>query len=216
MLETYESRTYSQNGEDGVIAELLARVPPQNKWAVEFGVGYQGVECNTRLLKEQGWNVLQMDVDGPWPEVVQAHVTAENIHGLLYRHGVPTSIDLLSIDVDGNDVWIWDTIGDRARVVVIEYNASVPPDQCRAVPYDPSFKWGGDDYYGSGLNFLAEVGDAMGYSLVHCDRYGVNAFFVKTHLLTWKPPALAEVYRPWLPGMGHPPSGREIPLVGAR
>jgi tetratricopeptide (TPR) repeat protein len=105
---------------------------------------------------------------------------------------------LLSIDIDGNDYFVWQALTYRPRVVVIEYNASVPPELSRAIVYDPKFKWDNTDYFGASLRALADLGNRKGYELVYCERAGGNAFFVARSEL---PPGfvakpLAEIYKP--------------------
>lgn len=207
-LIPFEKRFYSQNGEDGIIEAILARVGTTNRYFVEFGVE-DGKVCNTRRLREKGWSGLQMDpLDPPGPGVEREFVTAENIESLFKKYGVPREFDLLSIDVDGNDYWVWRAIsGRRARVVVIEYNATVPPGESRVIAYDPRFRWDGTDYFGAGLSALAKLGRSKGYTLVACNSNGVNAFFVDDALVPGRfaPPPIERIYRPFGPPHVNPP-----------
>ncbi len=200
-LQRYEHKVYSQNGEDGVLGRIFALVGVKDRYLVEFGCG-DATECNAAYLLEQGWRGLLMDGAGvsknPRAAVRREVVTAENINGLFQKYGVPPEFDLLSVDIDGNDFWVWNAIACRARVVVIEYNSHVPPAESRVIAYDPAFRWNGSDYYGASLKALAELGRVKGYQLVCCERTGTNAFFVADELL---PPwfaarPLEEVYRP--------------------
>ncbi len=97
---------------------------------------------------------------------------------------MPSHFDLLSIDLDGNDYWIWKAISDRfrPRVVVVEYNANVNPAAPLSIQYDPSFKWDGSSYYGASLGALKKLGESMGYQLIGCESSGTNAFFVEKSL----------------------------------
>jgi len=105
-------------------------------------------------------------------------VTAENINDLLQKYEVPVSFDLLSIDLDGNDYWVWRAVRRRPRVVVIEYNAHIGPADSRVIAYDPAFRWAGTDYFGASLRALRDLGQQKGYALVYCESTGTNAFFV--------------------------------------
>src|SRR5262249_41502056 len=149
------------------------------------GVG-NGEQCNTAYLARHGWTGLLMDVEaapGARIPVHQERITAENVEALFGKYGVPPAFDLLSIDIDGNDYWGWKAItAFRPRVVVIEYNASVPPTESRTIAYDPTFRWEGTDYFGASLLALATLGQDKGYLLVGCDRSGTNAFFVDAPL----------------------------------
>jgi hypothetical protein len=155
-----------------------------------------------------------MDFDGisnnPRAVVHRAFVLAENVNDLFALHGVPGVFDLLSIDIDGNDFWVWREIRARARVVVIEYNSTVPVDQSRAIVYEPMFRSGPTDYFGASLLALARLGRLKGYTLVYCEHTGVNAFFVADEALPegFEPRPIEEIYRPanfFGQGWGWPP-----------
>jgi hypothetical protein len=217
----YERRFFSQNGEDGILQALFAVLGTTNRYFVEFGAG-KGSECNTAsLARRHGWRGLLMDAqagaaDAPVP-VQQEYVTAENIGALLDKYGVPASFDLLSIDIDGNDYWVWRAITrQRARVVVIEYNASRPPTESRVIAYDPDFRWSGTDYFGASLPALAQLGRTKRYTLVGCDSSGTNAFFVDDALAgRFVPQSVQALYRPpaYRRGRGHPPDPTRIMAV---
>jgi len=220
-LNRFERRIYSQNGEDGIIEAIFKVIGTTNKFGVEFGV-QTGLECNTRyLIERKGWDCLQMDSGSPLPPGIrQEWITAENIESLFRKYEVPGKFDLLSIDIDFNDYWVWKSLtGYQPRVVVIEYNASVPARESRVVQYDPLASWDGSSYFGASLLALRKLGQSKGYSLLACDSRGVNAFFVLADLL---PPEVRDldiesVYRPpryqsqkrGQPG-GHPPSARQM------
>ena len=120
---------YAQSGEDGVLEAIFALIGPTNRHYVEFGT-QDGIQCNTRwLMKHRGWSGLLMDGSHENPSIGLARefVTAGNVEELFRKYGVPAEFDLLSIDIDGNDYWVWRAIRSyRPRVVVIEYNASLP------------------------------------------------------------------------------------------
>jgi hypothetical protein len=217
-LEGFERKVHSQNGEDGVLEAIFAAIGVTNRYFVEFGCE-DATECNTAYLLEQGWQGLLMDPAGmsrnTRATVRQEFVTAENIDFLLRKYGVPEEFDLLSIDIDGNDYWVWQAITHRPRVVVVEYNAHVPPGERKSIPYDPSFRWTGTDYFGASLRALAELGDRKGYVLVYCESRGVNAFFVEARALppSFVPRPLEAIYRPpnyYGRGDRHPPERSRV------
>jgi hypothetical protein len=126
---------------------------------------------------------------------VQAALTAENAGRILAEQGVEREFDLLSIDIDSNDYWIWKALSGLApRAVVIEYNASLGPDEVLIARYDRQFDsarlhpdgW----YHGASLAALERLGRAKGYALVGCESAGFNAFFVRCELAEGKLPAL--------------------------
>jgi hypothetical protein len=199
-LEAAERQIYSQNGEDGVIEAIFAAIGTTNRYFVEFGCE-DGSECNAANLVQQGWRGLSMDSahesDDPTMPIHKEMVTAENIDALLRKYQVPHEFDLLSIDIDGNDFWVWKEITHHPRVVVIEYNAHFLPPQRRTIRYDPDFQWQGTSYFGASLGALAELGRLKGYTLVHCDRAGANAFFIANELLPagYAPRSIKSIFR---------------------
>ena len=143
-LEQYGYKVYSQNDEDGIIQEIFRRIGVTNKTFIEFGV-QNGLESNCHYLLFQGWNGLWMDGDGEAIREIQkrfypvlktgqlackrAFITRGNINQLISEQGFSGEIDLLSIDVDGNDYYIWEAVtAVSPRVVIIEYNVKLPPD----------------------------------------------------------------------------------------
>ncbi len=199
-LEVAERQVYSQNGEDGVIEAIFATIGVTNRYFVEFGCE-DGSECNAAYLLNQGWRGLWMDASyeshDPIKPIRKELVTAENIDALLRKYQVPHEFDLLSIDIDGNDFWVWKAIEHRPRVVVIEYNAHFAPPLRSAMRYDPHFQWEGTSYYGASLVALAELGRLKGYTLVYCEWAGVNAFFIADELLPdgYLPRAVESIFR---------------------
>lgn len=177
-----ERREYSQNGEDGMIHAIFAMIGTTNKTFVEFGAE-DGIECNTRYIsKHKGWKGLLMDGnhDNPALNLHKEFITAENIESLFATYNVPKEFDLLSIDIDGNDYWVWKAIERYApRVVIVEYNACIPYEPSVTIPYDPLFQWDKTDYYGASLSALVSLARSKGYVLVGVDPNGVNAFFVR-------------------------------------
>jgi len=220
-LKIFEQKVYSQNGEDGIIIMIFKKIGTLNKFCVEFGVG-DGRENNTRyLIERKGWTFLNMDCSHTAPPSAKKEfITADNINDLFEKYMVPNEFDLLSIDIDSNDYWVWKAIKNYSpRVVVIEYNASIPPDQAKAIEYDPNAEWDGTDYFGASLLALEKLGKEKGYSLIGCESKGINAFFIRNDLLknNFKARSAIEVYFPPAYGkklngkyQGHPPSQRKM------
>lgn len=200
-LRESEFRVFSQWGEDGIIQWLLARVKAEPKVFVEFGVESY-VEANTRfLLMHDNWAGLVMDGSADnvrrirksgiyWKynlKAVEAFITRENINELLRENGVSGEIGLLSIDIDGNDYWIWEAIDSISpAILVMEYNARFGPDEAVTVPYDPAFTRTkahfSNVYYGASLAALEKLSRKKGYILAGCNAAGNNAFFVRADL----------------------------------
>lgn len=197
-LAPFEHRVFSQNGEDGVLAEIFRRIGTTNQRFVEFGCG-NGIENNSLYLLHRDWSGLWIDGDPKLVRAIQrshqqflstgalsvreSMITAENIESVLDSEGTPVEIDLLSIDIDGNDYWVWQAIERyRPRAVVVEYNALWPADARWVQSYDPHRGWNGTTYHGASLASLTDLGVKKGYRLVHCDLSGSNAFFVRDDL----------------------------------
>jgi hypothetical protein len=227
-LLRYGFKVYSQCDEDGIIQEIFRRIGTANRTFVEFGVE-TAIECNTVKLLIEGWRGLWLDgLEGHVAQirtkfaaflnddrlrVLHSFVTAENINSLLRQGGVTGDIDLLSIDIDNNDYWVWKAIEIvKPRVAVIEYNATLRPPLSLVVPYDPMQTWNGSNYFGASLEALVRLGRDKGYRLVGCSIGGANAFFVQDAVagdLFLDPPTAEEHYEPprYFFGMmrpGHP------------
>ncbi|MBA2349754.1 MAG: hypothetical protein H0V81_15845 [Solirubrobacterales bacterium] len=224
-LARAELRVSSQNGEDGVLAEILRRLGPSPEPSfVEFGVetGTEGV-C-VFLADVLGWRGAFLEAEPALhalltrkyalrPEVRthRATVTPENVEALFAELEVPAEPDVLAIDIDGADYWVWRALGAyRPRVVVIEYNAGLGAERPLTVPADVA-GWAGTDYFGASLPALERLGAAKGYRLVHTELAGVNAFFVRDDLAGAFPePVLRRGPNILLRGVWHVPdtSGR--------
>jgi hypothetical protein len=199
-LLAHGAQYWSQNYEDGMIAEIFRRIGTASKTFLEIGVG-NGSENNTTALLSAGWSGYWIEADvlsyssicsrlKTMPQVAsrlkvrQAFVSAENIQGLLAELAVPSEIDLLSLDIDLNTYHVWVALEQlRPRVVVVEYNAGFPPDQVWIHPYEPDQVWDGTQDFGASLKAYELVGRRFGYNLVGCDLIGANAFFVRSNLI---------------------------------
>lgn len=198
-INNFELKVYSQNGEDGIIKIIFHKIGSTNRFFVELGAG-NGKECNTRMLLEDGWFGLQLDCKKTKnPVVKKEFVTAENVEHIFKKYRVPKNFDLLSIDIDGNDYWIWKALQNYyPRVVVIEYNSSIPSNQSRVISYNPRFKWDGTNCFGASLLALTKLAKLKGYSLVGCDETGTNSFFIKSNLFkkSFRSNSIKKLYRP--------------------
>lgn len=193
-LTRYEYKVFSQNGEDGVLVELLNRVGAQTRFFVEFGIG-DGTEGNCVYLADvAGWSGLFIEADpvshaslshkydGTRVRTLQEMVTPESLQDQLDRSGVPLDLDVLSIDIDGNDLWVWKAVDRyRPRIVVVEYNASMDRDVVRSTPYLHE-AWDGTGVFGSSLAAFDVVAADLGYALAHTEMSGTNAFYVRADL----------------------------------
>ena len=201
-LTSQRFRVSSQNEEDGVVAAIFRRLGATDHRCVEIGYGMNGGNSGF-LIRDCGWSGLLMDAKAHAIKTVRrrfaghaavAHkgrATCENLNALLEQYGFTGELDLLSIDVDGVDYWLWKALtACRPRVVTIEYNWLFGAERAVTVPYDPRFDLGKAPtrgYRGASLPALVHLGRYKGYHLVATER--VNAFFVRNDLQ----PAIAEV-----------------------
>ncbi|OGB67585.1 MAG: NADH dehydrogenase [Caldithrix sp. RBG_13_44_9] len=191
-------KVFSQWDEDGIIQYLISRVPIENKMFVEFGVeDYH--ESNTRfLLIHNNWRGLLIDGNPSFIErikkselywrydltAINAFVTKDNINELISSNGGKGDIGLLSIDIDGNDYWIWQAINIISpRIVICEYNSIFGCKVPITVPYEEQFNRTdahySNLYFGASLKALCLLAVQKGYSFVGSNSAGSNAFFVR-------------------------------------
>lgn len=198
----YEFKVYSQWGEDGIIDHLTSSALITTRSFVEFGVENY-TESNTLfLLKHRHWRGLIIDGSTENIAAVRkspvfwrydllaeaAFVTCDNINDVIRRNGFAGELGLLSVDIDGNDYWVWQAIDSvDPCIVVCEYNSLFGPTACVSTPYQPDFQrtraHPSNMYYGASISALTYLAGKRGYSLVGGNSAGNNAFFVRNDCL---------------------------------
>lgn len=197
--QEFEFKVYSQWCEDGIIDYLTSVIPITSKTFVEFGVETY-VEANTLfLLKQRNWRGVVIDGSLAniqaikrssiyWKydlQAICAFINKDNINHLIQSSGLYGDIGILSVDVDGNDYWIWQAIDCISpRIVIAEYNSVFGPVSPLSVPYDPCFvrtlKHQSKLYYGASISALSYLAKEKGYCLVAGNSAGNNVFFVRS------------------------------------
>jgi hypothetical protein len=201
--EDVEFRAFSQNGEDGILLFVFGLIGMGQRRCVEICAG-AGIECNTaNLIVNHGWNGLLFDGNEELvqrgrafysqlgdtfcfpPKFERAWVTRENVNDLLDKNGFAGAVDLLSLDLDGMDYWVWEALeAIRPRVVIAEIQCIWGADRAVTVPYSSEFKTQLNGHFGvySGASLPAFVNLAhkKGYRLVGVQRLGFNAVFVQS------------------------------------
>jgi hypothetical protein len=201
-----EFRCYSQNGEDGILLYLFSQIGFSSRRVVELCAAH-GMECNAaNLLIHHGFEGLLFDggvrnVDlgrkfyahnrntftHP-PAFVQAWITRDNVNGLIAEHGFRGDVDLLSLDVDGNDYWILEAIDVISpRVIVLEFNYELGPTASYTIAYDPAFVVDFSDpplICSASLAAFTKLLATRDYRLVGVHSLGFNAFFVRNDVAT--------------------------------
>jgi hypothetical protein len=196
-LTVLSKGVYSQGAEEGMLERIFELAPPRRRFCVEFGASDGLRNSNTaKLLRERGWQGVLIEAsdyrfgkllthyrDAANVRLVQASVQPDDVERIFDEAGVPSDLDLLSIDIDGNDYWVWRAIERfRPQVVVIEYNPYYAPPERWVMKYDREHAWDGSTHYGASLESLYWLGREKGYELICCDRQGNNAFFVEREL----------------------------------
>ncbi len=192
-LTAAESSVFSTDGEDGVIEKIFSIIEPTTRFAVEFGAGNGVRASNTRrLIIEEGWSSLQIEGDPgrakemkanfrDYPKVtaLEAWVWPGNVELLFEENGVPYDLDLLVIDIDSNDYYVWRAIHDfRPKVVLIEVQPAFPPPEKMVIDFHPMTYWDYSGYRGASLQSLTDLARKKGYELIHHFSSSVNAVFV--------------------------------------
>jgi hypothetical protein len=181
----YKKKVFCQLGEDGIIEEIFKTIGTTNKYYVEFG-GWDGIYLsNTANLRiNKGWTGLLLE--GNKDKVLSVEnrqelnlqhewITKDNINQLFDKYNVPKSFDFLSIDIDGDDYYVWKALNYKPRVVVIETN----PGICNDVPLtiiEGKTNVHNNNYFGANLHAFLDLANEKGYTFLTIDEY--NVFFI--------------------------------------
>jgi hypothetical protein len=197
LLAEFEAGLLSQNGEDGLLEAIFQVIGFRTRSVVEFG--FAATEASFLNL------VLAHDLDAYFMDgssdscrlasalfrvmgrrrmhVTRSFITAENINQVIAGMGLGGELDALSIDVDGNDYWIWQALEVVSpRLIVAEYNDRLGPNAAVTIAYDPSFDFTRSPhefYQGASLAALGKLASEKGYRLIGCESSGTNAFFLR-------------------------------------
>lgn len=202
-LRDVEFSVFSQWGEDGIIEWLVAQNGEMPEIFVEFGVETYR-ESNTRFLaSNRNWRGLI--IDGSEEKIaiarrdqiswrhdiasVAAFITEDNINDLIGGVGIRGEIGILSVDIDGNDYWVWKAIEVvDPHFVIVEFNAQFGDILPLTIPYGADFfrtsAHFSNLYFGASIRAFEELGAARGYTLLGTNKTGTNAFFVRNDRLS--------------------------------
>lgn len=200
-LDEVEFQVFSQRGEDGIIQYLINKIDIPNKIFVEFGVETY-TESNTRfLLINNNWSGLVIDGNKEninfikkdfiyWKydiTAIESFITRDNINELISEYTKVEDIGLLSVDIDGNDYWVWKQIECiKPRIVICEYNSAFGSQKKVTIPYKENFVRSKEHfselYFGASLAAFCELADLKGYDFIGTTKAGVNAYFVRKDL----------------------------------
>ena len=200
-LDEVEFQIFSQRGEDGIIQYIINKIEIPNKIFVEFGVETY-TESNTRfLLMNNNWSGLVLDgsqknIDFIKKDFIywkydinakQSFITKDNINELIKNYTQTKDIGLLSVDIDGNDYWVWEAIDViEPRIVICEYNSVFGAEKAVTVPYKSDFirskEHHSELYFGASLAAFCQLAEKKGYDFIGTTSAGVNAYFVRKDL----------------------------------
>lgn len=191
-------RAYSQTNEDGILLLLQGVLGRGQARIVEIGCGNALESNSANLIVNHGWSGWLFDgyeenienarkFFGAHPDCrtfppVCTHtwMTRDNVNRVLADAGVPSEVDVLSLDIDGVDYWLWEAIAHTtARIVVLEYNNVLPADLAVTVPYVENFRMATADFMSASLAAMTKLSRRKGYRLVGCNRFAYNAFFLR-------------------------------------
>jgi len=191
LYSQFARNEYSQFGEDGILEKILEKIESKDGWCVEFGA-WDGIHLSNtfNLIKNKGYRPVLIEADKKKFQDLQRNMApfnavlinefvefegANTLDNILGRTSIPKNFDFLSIDIDGNDYWIFDSLVDyRPKVICIEYNPSIPNDVDYVQPRDFSVK------RGAGAMSLCQLAKRKSYELIATTR--CNLFFVDKEL----------------------------------
>lgn len=181
-----KKKVYSQLGEDGIIEYIFNIIGTTNKYFVEFG-GWDGIHlsntANLRINKE--WNGLLLegnkDIVNNTKNAKQINlynewITKDNINTIFNKYNVPTNFDLLSIDIDSDDYYVWKNLNYRPRIVIVETNPGIINDIPLVVIEGKSNIHSKCNYFGANLNAFFDLALNKKYTFLTMSQW--NAFFI--------------------------------------
>jgi len=191
-------RVYSQSDEDGLLLYIFSLIGFTNKICVDIAFGSPYGANVTNLICNWGFTGLLVeskDIDSSIkfflnhpdtciypPKIIKKWITQKNVNSILRENNISGDIDLLSLDLDGVDYWIWKAINTiTPRVVVVEYMNIFDKDKSVSVPYKEDFNRFDThpDFCGASLKAFVKLGKSKNYRLIGCNKYGFNAFFLR-------------------------------------
>jgi hypothetical protein len=203
-------KVFSQFEEDGKLLYLFSIIGMGSKTFVDLG-SHDGINSNcANLLIHFGWKGLFVDADkkvigrgrhfykrypDPWcykPKFLHSFLTKENVNSIIENHDISGEIELLSIDIDGNDYWIWKALNViQPKVVLIESQVAFGHHDL-VIPYAEKITADvSDRSYGASNVALTKLANEKGYRLVGSNEYGNNLFFVKNGIADAEIPEIA-------------------------
>ena len=197
-INNYEFKKTSQNNEDGIIEHIFDKIHLKKINFIEIGFDYyENNSLNFLSKTNKGLFIdgssekvfkLKCILNLIYPfkkiDVVSECIDKENLNSVIEKHfeKKEQEVDFLSIDVDGNDYYLFETLKIKPKIVCIEYNFWFGPNAKCSIPYNKNFSWDGSIYSGASLSSLCSLAKKKGYHLIALESNCVNAFFVRSDL----------------------------------
>jgi hypothetical protein len=239
---------FSEFEEDGHLLYLLTLAGSTSRTVVEIS-SQDGRTCMaTNLLVHHRWRGFLFDGDPVFvadgqrffarhpatralPPVMRAEwFTRDNVNRVLASAGIPGEVDVLSLDIDGNDLYLWSAMTVRPRILICEFNNAVPSELALTIPYQPDFDYTAlppDQalFRSASLAAYAAICKRKGYRLVGTNALGFNAIFLRDDVLATEMPeipvsaldanpAASEMRAKWWPRLSRLP-WIEVPADGS-
>lgn len=203
-IEEVGFREFSQFEEDGILLYIFSLLGEGNKRVVELCCG-TGDECmSANLIINHGWDGLLFEGGGKDyqkcrkfflthlnsrllcpPKIVKAWITKDNVNQLIMDNGFIGEVELLSLDMDGNDYYIMDAISVISpKVIICETHSFIPMDKAVTMPYKEDFCKNKSDFYGVSTAGMVKLMKRKGYRLIAAHRYGGNCIFMRNDIGT--------------------------------
>ena len=202
------SRGFSNFDEDPIIRELLAKIQPRHRFAVDIGAGDGETMSNSYSLFRSGWDGVAAEWDAarfaklayrystfPGTRLIRTRVTPENVLSLLAACETPKEFGFLNLDIDGYDHYVLEKLltAYRPCLICAEINEKIPPPIRFTVKWDPDHAWAQDHFFGQSLSMLEDLGKRQGYSLAGLEYN--NAFLIPRELNPVPILTAADAYR---------------------
>lgn len=197
LKEASKKKHGSQFGETGVMDSIFNQLNITPKYCVEFGSGqirknggtanirhfYDKYDTECLYFEVKEGKIKQSDREYRHQIKIET-ITASNVNDIFKKYNVPSQLDVVVIDVDGQDYWIWKNLEYNPNIILIEFNPTLPHDESKVMHYDEDhWSWRKSEclYYGASISALKKLGDEKGYSLVY--KTERNLVFVKKDLV---------------------------------
>ena len=203
---------FSEFEEDGHLLYLLTLAGATSRTVVEISSQDGRVCMATNLLVHHQWRGFLFDGDPtfvaegkrffaghpatPVPPVMKVQwFTRDNVNQALASAGVPGEVDVLSLDIDGNDLHLWSAMTMRPRILICEFNNAVPSELALTIPYQPDFDFAAlppDSamFRSASLAAYVAVCRRKRYRLVGINAFGFNAIFLREDVLATEMPEI--------------------------